>query len=229
VPSLWKDCANKDCSRVLTPNQMEKNTIKLTQVCQAEGTLGTLGRAYPHRIPLARLKCLSEKRSREPDGSAKAGSRRPGLQSAVSTAYFVLIREMRRLQHRLRLVQSARQQGITPTARLFQLPFPPCASGCGDIRSRGPRGLLELSRDPHHEPGKTPADIEQQVVTLRQKLFTFGARRLIREFDLPLSHRALERIWRQYGLLKKRQRQISAQTRPRPYQGHLARLSADLR
>jgi hypothetical protein len=37
-------------------------------------------------------------------------------------------------------------------------------------------------------------------------LFTFGARRLIREFDLPLSHGALERIWRQHGLLHKRRR-----------------------
>jgi transposase len=147
----------------------------------------------------------------------------------VSTAYFVLIREMRRLQHGLRLAQSARQQGITPTARLFQTTVPTLRKWLRRYQEQGPRGLLELSRDPHHEPGKTPADIEQQVVTLRQKLFTFGARRLIREFDLPLSHRALERIWRQHGLLKKRQRQISAQTRPRPYQGHLARLSADLR
>ena len=54
--------------------------------------------------------------------------------------------------------------------------------------------------------GKTPAEVEQRVVALRQQLFTFGACRLIREFDLPLSHRALERIWRQHGLLKKRQR-----------------------
>jgi hypothetical protein len=37
-------------------------------------------------------------------------------------------------------------------------------------------------------------------------LFTFGSRRLIREFDLPISHRALERIWREHGLLKKRKK-----------------------
>ena len=38
------------------------------------------------------------------------------------------------------------------------------------------------------------------LLRLRQQLFTFGARRLTREFDLPLSHRALERIWRQHEL-----------------------------
>jgi hypothetical protein len=37
-------------------------------------------------------------------------------------------------------------------------------------------------------------------------LATFGARRLIREFDLPLRHRALERIWRAQGLMPKRRR-----------------------
>lgn len=56
-----------------------------------------------------------------------------------------------------------------------------------------------MSRVPHRQPGRTPADVEQQVVAPRQQLFTFGARRLIREFDLPLSHRPLERIWRNYA------------------------------
>ncbi len=125
----------------------------------------------------------------------------------MSTAYFVLIREMRdAYNHRLRLVQSARQRGIKPTARLFQTTVPTVRKWLRRYQQHGPRGLIELSRAPHHPPGKTPAAVEQQVVALRQQLFTFGARRLIREFDLPLSHRALERIWRQHGLLKKRQR-----------------------
>jgi hypothetical protein len=63
--------------------------------------------------------------------------------------------------------------------------------------------LVAQSRAPHRQPRKTSPEIEQQVVELRRTLPTFGARRLIREFDLPLSHRALERIWRAHGLLKK--------------------------
>jgi len=108
--------------------------------------------------------------------------------------------------HRLRLVQSARQHGIKPTARLFQTTVPTIRKWLRRYQQQGPRGLLELSRAPHHQPGKTSLEIEQQVVALRQQLSTFGARRLIREFDLPLSHRALERIWRQHGLLHKRRR-----------------------
>jgi hypothetical protein len=39
---------------------------------------------------------------------------------------------------------------------------------------------------------------------LRKTLPTFCPRRLIREFDLPISHAALERISRQHGLMSKR-------------------------
>jgi transposase len=125
----------------------------------------------------------------------------------VSTPYFVLIREMRdAYNHRLRLVESARQRGIKPTARLFQTTVPTVRKWLRRFQQQGLRGLIELSRAPHHQPLKTSPEIEQQVVALRQQLFTFGARRLIREFDLPLSHRALERIWRQHGLLRKRHR-----------------------
>jgi transposase len=125
----------------------------------------------------------------------------------VSTAYFVLIREMRdAYNHRLRLVESARQRGIKPTARLFSTTVTTVRKWLRRFQQQGPRGLIEVSRAPHHQPNKTAPQIEQQVVALRQQLFTFGARRLIREFDLPLSHGALERIWRQHGLLQKRRR-----------------------
>lgn len=125
----------------------------------------------------------------------------------MPTPYFTLVREMRSAyNHRLRLVAYARQHGIKPTARLFQTTPPTVRKWLRRYQQHGPRGLLELSRAPQHQPGKTPAAIEQQVVALRQQLPTFGARRLIREFDLPLSHRALERIWRAHGLLHPRRR-----------------------
>ncbi len=108
--------------------------------------------------------------------------------------------------HRLRLVESARQRGIKPTARLFATTVPTVRKWLRRYQQQGPSGLIEQSRAPHRQPRKTSPEIEQQVVELRNTLPTFGARRLIREFDLPLSHRALERIWRAHGLLKKRRR-----------------------
>ncbi len=65
--------------------------------------------------------------------------------------------------HRLRLVAYARQHGIKPTARLFQTTVPTVRKWLRRYQQQGPRGLIELSRAPHHQPGKTPVDIEQQV------------------------------------------------------------------
>lgn len=125
----------------------------------------------------------------------------------MSAPYFDLIREMRdAYNHRLRLVESARARGIKPTARLFATTVPTVRKWLRRYQQQGPSGLGEASRAPHHQPRQTPPEIERHVVELRQTLPTFGARRLIREFDLPLSHRALERIWRAHGLMPKRRR-----------------------
>jgi len=125
----------------------------------------------------------------------------------AAARYFDLVREMRdAYNHRLRLVESARQRGIKPTARLFATTVPTVRKLLRRYQQQGPSGLVELSRAPHRQARQTSLAIEQQVVTLRQQLPTFGARRLIGEFNLPLSHRALERIWRAHGLMKKRRR-----------------------
>ena len=66
--------------------------------------------------------------------------------------------------HRLRWVQSARQRGIKPTARLFQTTVPTVRKWWRRYQQQGLRGLLEVSRAPHHQPGKTSAAVEQQVL-----------------------------------------------------------------
>ena len=44
------------------------------------------------------------------------------------------------------------------------------------------------------------------MVERRRQLPTFGARRLQREWELPLGHMAIERILRQHGLMHPRRR-----------------------
>ena len=125
----------------------------------------------------------------------------------MAAPYFDLIREMKdAYTHRLRLVESARQRGLKPTARLFATSVPTVRKWLRRYQRHGPSGLLEHSRAPHHCPHRTPPEIAQQVLALRQKLPTFGAARFKREFDLPLSHMAIQRIWRQHGLVRKRRR-----------------------
>ena len=124
-----------------------------------------------------------------------------------SARYFDLVREMRdAYNHRLRLVQSAKRHGIKPTARLFATSTLTVRKWWRRYQQHGPSGLKEHSRAPHHCPSKTPAAIEQQVLALRRKLPTFGAARLKREFDLTVSHMAIQRIWREHGLIRKRKK-----------------------
>src|SRR5207245_43358 len=126
---------------------------------------------------------------------------------ATFARYFDLVREMKNAyNHRLRLVESAKQRGIKPTARLFATTVPTVRKWLRRFQQHGPSGLLEHSRARHHQHHKTPATLEAQLVELRKTLQHFGARRLIREFDLPIGHGALERIWREHGLMEKRRR-----------------------
>jgi transposase len=127
---------------------------------------------------------------------------------AIAARYFDLMREMKQAvyNHRLRLVESAKQRGIKPTARLFATTVPTVRKWLRRFQQHGPSGLVARSRAPHRQPHKTPLTIEAQLVELRKTLPTFGARRLIREFDLRIGHGALERIWREHGLLEKRRR-----------------------
>jgi hypothetical protein len=75
----------------------------------------------------------------------------------AATRYFDLVREMKNAyNHRLRLVESAQQRGIKPTARLFATTAPPSASGCAATSSsvhggwpNGPAlGIANLTRLP---------------------------------------------------------------------------------
>jgi len=126
---------------------------------------------------------------------------------ATAARYFDLVREMKNpYNHRLRLVESAKQRGIKTTACLFATTVPTVRKWLRRYQQRGPSGLVELSRARHHQSQKTPPAVEAPLVELRKILPTFGARRLIREFDLPIGHGALERIWREQGLMKKRRR-----------------------
>src|SRR5579872_5686258 len=126
----------------------------------------------------------------------------------MAARYYDLIREMKQntYNHRLRMVESAKERGIKPSARLFATTVRTVRKWLRRFERQGPSGLLDQSRARHHQAHKTPAHREAQVIELRKVLPTFGARRLIREFDLKLSHGAAERIWREHGLIRKRRR-----------------------
>ena len=126
--------------------------------------------------------------------------------------YCDLVREMKNAYHHgLRLLESAKQRGLKPTARLFATTVPTVRKWLGRYQPGGPASWLDRSRAGHPQSHKTPAALEAQCLEWRETLPTFGARRLLRECDLPVGHCALERIWRQPGWLEKRRRQYQRQ------------------
>jgi len=105
----------------------------------------------------------------------------------IAARYFDLVREMKSnaYNHRLRLVESARQRGIKPTARLFSTTVPTVRKWLRRFQKARPfRTDRSASRSPSPVP-ETPPAIEAQLVELRKTLPTFGARRLIRSSIFP--------------------------------------------
>src|SRR6266702_3075984 len=69
---------------------------------------------------------------------------------AASARYFDLVREMKNAyNHRLRLVESVRERGIKPTARLFATSTLTVRKWWRRYQQHGPSGLREHSRAPH--------------------------------------------------------------------------------
>jgi transposase len=126
---------------------------------------------------------------------------------AAPVPYFDVVRQMRNaFNYRLRLVTQARQHGIKAAARAFATTVPTVRKWLRRYEGQGLKGLQELSRAPHSCPHKIQGEVVQRVVELRRRLPTFGARRLQREWELPLGHTALARILREHGLIRPRRR-----------------------
>src|SRR2546428_11838501 len=98
---------------------------------------------------------------------------------ATFARYFDLVREMKNAyNHRLRLVESAKQRGIKPTARLFVTTVPNIRKWLRRFQQHGPSGLVALSRARHQQSQKNSPTPQTQLVELRKTLPTFCAHRL---------------------------------------------------
>ena len=92
----------------------------------------------------------------------------------------------------------------SPPHACFPPPRPRSASGCAASSSRdrrawpSTRGRDTTSLTRHPRPSRLPCPLRETLP--RSALAAF------REFDLPIGHDALERIWRAHGLIHKRRR-----------------------
>jgi len=117
--------------------------------------------------------------------------------------YSTMIRSKNhKYDYRLRLVQFAQQHGVKPAARAFRCSRNTVRLWLRRYEQAGRSGLLERSRAPHSCPHKTSKAVERKVIAARKRS-GFGAQRLKREFDLPCSSGATQRILSQAGLTRR--------------------------
>lgn len=104
------------------------------------------------------------------------------------------------------MVRLARQEGIKPAARIFDSTPKTVRKWLRRYEQNGYDGLNEQSRAPKRPArGITPAQ-RKKAIRLKKDLPSWGAARIKRQYGLTLSEKALRKIWRQEGLLKKKRR-----------------------
>jgi len=117
--------------------------------------------------------------------------------------YYTLMRESKDPRYlRLRMVQQARRIGVKQTATLF---------GCSPntVRKWMERfdgtlsSLQDRSRAPAHRPRKLSTEAEDEIVQAKRRLPTWGARRLKRDMNLPYSVKAISRVVKERGLMRR--------------------------
>ena len=121
--------------------------------------------------------------------------------------YYELMRQSKDARYlRLKMVQYAQAHGRKPAARVFGVTVKTIRKWLRRFETDGYDGLAERSRAPHHPHRPiTPAQ-RRRAIALKKKLRSFGAARLKRDFALTLSVKALQRIWRENNLLKRKRK-----------------------
>ena len=91
------------------------------------------------------------------------------------------------------------------TAEFFEVNVKTIVKWVKRYKEEGLEGLKDRKRAPKVVHNKTKKEVEDLVVALR-KQSRFGAKRLKKEFDLPLSAGAIYRIIKQNGLVRKQKK-----------------------
>ena len=107
---------------------------------------------------------------------------------------------------RLQMVRDALENGIKPTAKLYKTSKNTVKKWLKRYKEKGTAGMVEISRAPHNIPHKTCKETEDKVLKERESKPGFGAKRLKRDFDIPCSHGAINRILKEHGQIKERKK-----------------------
>ena len=104
------------------------------------------------------------------------------------------------------VVLEALEKGIKPTARRLNMSKNTVRLWLRRFQEEGNDGLLDRRNGPNRIPHKTSKTLEENVVKIRKIAPCYGARRMKVFFDLEPSVGAIQRILKDYGLVKKKRR-----------------------
>lgn len=121
--------------------------------------------------------------------------------------YYTIMRQSKEPTYfRLELVRYARERGIKPAARAFGTTPKTVRKWLTRWQPGSLQGLQDHSRAPMAPARRIPPEFRDRVLALKRRLPSWGAARIKRDFDLPLSDKAIRRCWREAGLLKRKRR-----------------------
>lgn len=107
---------------------------------------------------------------------------------------------------RYQMVNHAKAYGIKPTSRVFNTNVKTVRKWFRRWKSGTMEGLEEQSRAPKNPSIRITKAQRNRVIELKKKMPSFGAERLKRYYSLTLSEKAIRRIWKEEGLLKKKRK-----------------------
>ena len=123
--------------------------------------------------------------------------------------YFTMIRHIKDpIYLRYEMVRYAKEHGVKPAARMFNTTPKTVRKWLRRWKPGSLKGLEARSRAPHNPPRRITEQQRREVIELKKMLPSFGAERIKRDYELAISVKAMRRIWREEGLVKKNEESI---------------------
>jgi transposase len=115
-----------------------------------------------------------------------------------------LSKDPRLLRHVM--VRFAREHGVKPAARAFNTTPKTVRKWLGRWQPGSLKGLEDRRKGPNNRRSKIDPKQRRKAIKLKKKLKSWGAERIRRQFSLTISEKAIRKIWREEGLLRKKRR-----------------------
>jgi transposase len=107
---------------------------------------------------------------------------------------------------RYEMVKYAQRYGVKPAARVFQTTPKTVRKWLSRWQPGSLQGLDDRRQGDRARPSKIDPQQRELAIKLKRRLKSWGAQRIREQFDLTISAKAIRKVWRQEGLLRRKRR-----------------------